>query len=176
MILLGTHCLIHCPDRSIYCFLLLLLLGLRFHGQIWNREVVKKEQELVEWQLKEKETKAQLQDVEENLKRAHFVQASQQLEPKKLLTLLPALREWLRSLKKVCWLPTLSEAFQEGCEAPDSIMNLHRKHRASNTPHVNPFLMHWSWPARAIPTPSATCDFWFPNLVLTFPSGWSTWV
>ena len=65
------------------------------------REVLKKDQEVVEWQLKEKETKAQLQEVDEKLKRERHAQMSQPLEPKKLLTLLPALREWLRSLKKV---------------------------------------------------------------------------
>jgi hypothetical protein len=62
---------------------------------------VKKDQEVVEWQLKEKETKAQLQEVDEKLKRERHAQMSQPIEPKKLLTLLPALREWLRSLKKV---------------------------------------------------------------------------
>lgn len=55
----------------------------------------------MEWQLKEKETKAQLQEVDERLKRERHAQMSQPLEPKKLLSLLPALRDWLRSLKKV---------------------------------------------------------------------------
>jgi hypothetical protein len=63
--------------------------------------VTKKDQEVVEWQLKEKETQAQLQEVGEKLRRARQTQMAQPLEPKKLLTLLPALREWLRSLKKV---------------------------------------------------------------------------
>lgn len=62
---------------------------------------MKREHEVVEWQLKEKETKAHLQDLEDKLKRARFLQTSQRMEPRKLLTLLPALREWLRSLKKV---------------------------------------------------------------------------
>lgn len=62
---------------------------------------MKKDQEVVDWQLKEKETKAQLQEVDEKLKRERHAQMLQPLEPKKLLTLLPALREWLRSLKKV---------------------------------------------------------------------------
>jgi hypothetical protein len=56
----------------------------------------------VECQLKQKEEQARLQDLEEKLKRTHIVHTSQRLEPCKLLTLLPALREWLHSLRKVC--------------------------------------------------------------------------
>ncbi|KAG0571884.1 hypothetical protein KC19_VG051400 [Ceratodon purpureus] len=81
-----------------------------------QREVVKKDQEVVEWQLKEKETKAQLQEIDEKLKRERHAQMSQPLEPKKLLNLLPALREWLRSLKKVPYNVdslTLDEIFHE---------------------------------------------------------------
>jgi hypothetical protein len=63
------------------------------------REVVRKDRELVEWQLKEKETKAQLHGLEEKVKRS---QASPKPpEPRKLLMELPALRESLRSLKAV---------------------------------------------------------------------------
>lgn len=67
---------------------------------------MKKDQEVVEWQLKEKETKAQLQEVGNKLRKAYHAQALEQMEPKRLLTLLPALREWLRSLKKVVVLPS----------------------------------------------------------------------
>lgn len=70
-------------------------------GEFRDREVAKKDQEVVEWQLKEKETQAQLQEVGEKLRRARQTQVAQPLEPKKLLTLLPALREWLCSLKRV---------------------------------------------------------------------------
>lgn len=59
-----------------------------------------KEREVMEWQLKEKETKAQLEVLEQKLERAQYLQASQ-MEPRRLLTLLPALREWVRSLKPV---------------------------------------------------------------------------
>ncbi|KAG0599964.1 hypothetical protein M758_12G191300 [Ceratodon purpureus] len=66
-----------------------------------QREVVRKDRELVEWQLKEKETKAQLHGLEDKLKNSRVLQASPKPpEPRKLLIELPALRESLRSLKE----------------------------------------------------------------------------
>ena len=50
-----------------------------------------KEHEVVDLQLKEKETKAQLQEVGVKLKKERHAQVSLALEPKKLLTLLSAL-------------------------------------------------------------------------------------
>jgi hypothetical protein len=49
---------------------------------------VKKQQEVVECQLKQKEEQAHLQDLEEKLKRTHIVHTSQGLEPCKLLEML----------------------------------------------------------------------------------------
>lgn len=60
-----------------------------------------KEREVMEWQLRENETKAQLEVLEHKLERAKYIQESQRMEPRRLLTLLPALREWVRSLKTV---------------------------------------------------------------------------
>src|SRR4051794_20044805 len=73
-----------------------------------NREVAKKDQEVVDWQLKDKETKAQLHGLEDKMKKTLVLhpsprlQASPRLKPRKLLMELPALRESLRhSLKAV---------------------------------------------------------------------------
>jgi hypothetical protein len=59
----------------------------------YNKELVKKQEEVVESQLKQKEEQARLHVLEEKLKMPHIVHTSQQLEPSKLLTLLPTLRE-----------------------------------------------------------------------------------
>lgn len=75
-----------------------------------SREVAKKDQEVVEWQLKEKETKAQLHGLEDKMKKTtlvlhpspRFQPPSPRLKPRRLLMELPALRESLRySLKAV---------------------------------------------------------------------------
>lgn len=68
-----------------------------------TREVVKKDRELEEWQLKEKETRTQVHELEDKVKKTRVVQASSQFEPRKLFLALPALRESLRSLKAVCF-------------------------------------------------------------------------
>lgn len=66
------------------------------HVDRLQKEATKKDRELVEWQLKEKETKAELMRLEDKLKRSRI---SSKLEPRKLLLEIPALRETLRSLK-----------------------------------------------------------------------------
>lgn len=64
--------------------------------------MVRKDRELVEWQLKEKATKAQLHGLEDKVKKCRVPQASPKPpEPRKLLVESPALWESLRSLKAV---------------------------------------------------------------------------
>lgn len=74
----------------------------------FSREVAMKDQEVVDWQLKEKETKAQLQGLEDKMKKTLVLhpsprlQLSPRLKPRKLLMELPTLRESLRfSMKAV---------------------------------------------------------------------------
>ncbi|KAH7421097.1 hypothetical protein KP509_13G040300 [Ceratopteris richardii] len=71
-----------------------------------QRELAKREQEIVDCQLREKEVRAQLYDVQLAL---HKAQAAQ-IEPRKLLALLPALREWLQTIKKVPYDQNLMES------------------------------------------------------------------
>lgn len=80
-----------------------------------SREVAKKDQEVVEWQLKEKETKAQLHGLEDKVKKSLVLhtsprlQGSPRLKPRKLLMELPAFRESVRySLEAVMFHPTCS--------------------------------------------------------------------
>jgi hypothetical protein len=63
---------------------------------------MKKEEEVLEWQLREKYASAQLQQAEMALLRieAKFPEAVQ-LDPSHILALLPTLRDWLQSLKRV---------------------------------------------------------------------------
>jgi hypothetical protein len=68
---------------------------------------VKREQEIVDCQLREKEVRAQLYEVQVALHKLHAAQ----IEPRKLLALLPALREWLHTVKKVSFL-LLSKPFR----------------------------------------------------------------
>jgi hypothetical protein len=63
---------------------------------------MKKEEEVLEWQLREKYASAQLQQAEMALLRTEgkFPEAVQ-LDPSHILALLPTLRDWLQSLKRV---------------------------------------------------------------------------
>jgi len=63
---------------------------------------MKKEEEVLEWQLREKYASAQLQQAEMALLRieAKFPEAVQ-FDPSHILALLPTLRDWLQSLKRV---------------------------------------------------------------------------
>jgi hypothetical protein len=63
---------------------------------------MKKEEEVLEWQLREKYASAQLQQAEMALLsiEGKFPEAVQ-LDPSHILALLPTLRDWLQSLKRV---------------------------------------------------------------------------
>lgn len=81
-----------------------------------SREVAKKDQEVVEWQLKEKETRAQLRGLEDKIKKplvlhpSPRLQASPRLKTRELLMELPALQESLRySLKAVIYFNQYAE-------------------------------------------------------------------
>ncbi|KAI5074765.1 hypothetical protein GOP47_0010726, partial [Adiantum capillus-veneris] len=76
---------------------------------ILQRELAKREQEILDCQLQEKEIRAQLYEVQLALHKAQ----SAQIEPRKLLSLLPALREWLQAIKKVPWDATLMESCEK---------------------------------------------------------------
>lgn len=59
-------------------------------------ELARKEQDIVDCRLREKEAKAQLYELQLGLQKAQAAQ----IEPRKLLTLLPALKDWIQSSKK----------------------------------------------------------------------------
>ncbi|KAI5054974.1 hypothetical protein GOP47_0030119 [Adiantum capillus-veneris] len=61
-----------------------------------QRKLVKKDEEMVECQLKEKEAKARLHELQVALQRSK----AKNYEPEQLVKLIPSLRTWLRSLKK----------------------------------------------------------------------------
>ncbi|BBN13703.1 hypothetical protein MPTK1_6g05670 [Marchantia polymorpha subsp. ruderalis] len=68
-----------------------------------TKEVVKKEHELMEAQLIEKQTMVQLQETQEALAKAEAKRVppnTSGMEPAKLVAALPSLREWIRTLKK----------------------------------------------------------------------------
>jgi hypothetical protein len=66
------------------------------------RDLMKKDEEVLEWQLREKCASAQLQQAEMALLRieGRFPEAVQH-DPSHILALLPTLRDWLQSLKRV---------------------------------------------------------------------------
>ena len=65
--------------------------------------MAKKDRELLEWQLKEKEIKAKLQGLEDRVKKFRGFQASPKLSEPSTLMELPALRGSLLSLNTVCF-------------------------------------------------------------------------
>jgi len=77
-----------------------------------SREVAKKDQEVVEWQLIAKESKAQLHGLEDKMKKTLVLhpsprlQASPRLKPRKLVMELPAFRESLQHSSKavICFI------------------------------------------------------------------------
>ncbi|MCO5585737.1 hypothetical protein L7F22_039673 [Adiantum nelumboides] len=60
-------------------------------------ELARKEQDIVDCRLREKEAKAHLYELQLGLQKAQAAQ----IEPRKLMTLLPALKDWIQSSKKV---------------------------------------------------------------------------
>lgn len=69
------------------------------------RELVRKDQELLDCQLMEKHIQAKLQEAEAQAKASQGTHQSPEpppgVEPAKLVALLPSLREWVKTLKKV---------------------------------------------------------------------------
>lgn len=61
-----------------------------------QRKLTKKEEEMVECQLKEKEARARLHEMQVALQRSK----AKNVEPEKLVKLIPSICSWLRSLKK----------------------------------------------------------------------------
>lgn len=62
-----------------------------------QRKLTKKEEEMVECQLKEKEARARLHEMQVALQRSK----AKNVEPEKLVKLIPSICSWLRSLKKI---------------------------------------------------------------------------
>ncbi|KAI5058329.1 hypothetical protein GOP47_0026499 [Adiantum capillus-veneris] len=60
-------------------------------------ELARKEQDIVDCRLREKEAKAHLYELQLGLQKAQAAQ----IEPRKLMTLLPALKDWIQTSKKV---------------------------------------------------------------------------
>ncbi|CAM6091337.1 unnamed protein product [Calypogeia fissa] len=66
-----------------------------------QRELVRKDQELMDCQLMEKHIQAKLQEAEAHVKTSHrSPEPPPGVEPAKLVALLPSLREWVKTLKK----------------------------------------------------------------------------